>query len=421
MTIVSARGSVPGQDRIDSPELARSDVVETGAHGRCVVTGGALLAVAVILTAANLRPAITSVGPLLDEIRASLGMSSSWTGLITAVPVLCFAIAGLMAPALARRVGVGIVVVFALVLVTCGLVLRVLSGRITMLGGTLVSAIGIAFAAVLIPAVIKASYPMKIGLMTGFYTASLQSGATLGFALTVPLGSVFGGWRPALASWAGLAVLALVVWLAAMFTGQIRAVTVRETDNSGRSLLRNSLAWTITLFFGLQAFIAFVVMGWLPQVLIDAGVSRVDSGLLLGLLSSMSVPISLVLPALAARQDSQTGWILGLGGCTMAGLLGLLFVPSVVPLLWTVLLGIGMSVFSVALTTIALRARSGADTAKLSGMAQGLGYLVASVGPFLFGLLNDLTGGWTVPFVMLVSVLVVQMVFGGLAGRPRYL
>ncbi|MGH3623162.1 MAG: MFS transporter [Sciscionella sp.] len=421
MVIVSTHSGVSGQDRVGSPELASSDVAEVGVRSRGVVTGGALLAFAVILTAANLRPAITTVGPLLDEVRASLGASSSWAGLITTVPVLCFAVAGLVAPALARRAGVGAAVAVALVLLACGLVLRVVSGPVTVLGGTLVGAIGIAFAAVLIPAVIKAVFPAKIGLMTGFYTASLQTGATLGFALTAPLNSAFGGWRPALASWAVLAVLALVVWLAAVFSGRLRAVAVKEVGNAGRSLLRSSLAWTITLFFGLQAFIAFVVMGWLPQVLIDAGVSRGDSGLLLGLLSLMSVPISLVLPPLAARQGSQTGWILGLGGCTMAGLLGLLFAPSAAPLLWTVLLGIGMSVFSVALTTIALRAGSGEDTAKLSGMAQGLGYLLAAAGPFLFGFLHDLTGGWTVPFILLVGVLAVQMVFGGLAGRPRYL
>ncbi|WP_346153350.1 MFS transporter [Nonomuraea recticatena] len=389
-----------------------------GTGGR-VAAGGALFSVAVALTALNLRPAVTSVGPLLDETRASLGASETWAGLLTTVPVLCFAVAGLIAPLLARRAGVGAAVSIALALLAGGLVLRVLDGSLLMIGGTLVAAAGIAFAGVLIPVVVKESFPARIGLMTGVYTAALQLGATLGSALTPPLDTALGGWRPALATWAAPAVLALVVWTVAARGAGFGAAA--QADRQGRSLLRNRLAWIITVFFGLQALLAFVVIGWLPRVLMDVGgVSRGEAGLLLGLLALLALPISLVVPALAARSGSQSGWIVGLGGCGLAGLLGLLLAPSFSPLLWTVLLGLGMSVFSLALTTIALRARTGQDTAKLSGMAQGFGYLLAAAGPFLFGLLHDVTGGWTVPFLLLIGVLVVQIGVGALAGRPRY-
>nr|WP_026361009.1 MFS transporter [Amycolatopsis nigrescens] len=395
--------------------------VETSSRGRgAVLTGGALLAVAVVLTALNLRPAITSVGPLLDEARDSLGASATWAGLLTTVPGLCFAAAGLAAPWLARRAGMSAAVAVALGVLACGLVLRVLDGPLVVLGGTLVATAGIAFANVLVPVVVKESFPARIGLMTGVYTAALQGGGALGSSLSPPLDNALGGWRPALASWAGLAVLALVVWLVASRGGKPRAVDPEQAGKPARSLLRSPLAWVVTVFFGLQAFLAYVVMGWLPQVLMDAGVSRGDAGLLLGLLSLIAVPISLVVPPIAARSGSQSGWIVGLGLFGLAGLAGLLFAPSASPLLWTVLLGLGMSVFSLALTTIALRARTGQDTAQLSGMAQGFGYLLAAVGPFLFGMLHDLTGGWSVPFVMLIVVLVLQMVAGAIAGRPRF-
>ncbi|MGH3994016.1 MAG: MFS transporter, partial [Pseudonocardiaceae bacterium] len=190
-------------------------------------------------------------------------------------------------------------------------------------------------------------------------------------------------------------------------------------QDTGRSLLRNPLAWTVTVFFGLQALIAFVVIGWLPQVLMDAGVTRGDAGLLLALLSLLALPVSLLVPPMAARQGDQSGWIVALGVCGLAGLIGLLLAPGAAPLLWVVLLGLGMSVFSLALTVIALRARTSADTARLSGMAQGFGYLIAGTGPFLFGLLHEVTGGWTVPLLMLIGVLVVQIGVGALAGRPR--
>jgi CP family cyanate transporter-like MFS transporter len=417
---VHARRRVAGQDGVSGPELEMEGAVETSLRSRGAARTGALLTVAVVLTALNLRPAITSVGPLLDEARNSLGASATWAGLLTTIPVLCFAIAGPAAPVLARRAGTGAAIGIALGVLACGLALRVLDGPLVMLGGTVIAAAGIAFVAVLMPVVVKGSFPTRIGLMTGIYTAALQFGAVLGFALTSPLDVALGGWRPALAVWAVLAVLALVVWLVADRNGRTSAATVVEARDLGRSLLRSPLAWIITVFFGLQALIAFVMIGWLPQVLMDAGVSRGDSGLMLALLSLIALPVSLSVPPLASRQASQSGWIVGLGVSGLAGLSGLLFAPSAAPLLWTVLLGLGMSVFSLALTTIALRARTSQDTARLSGMAQGFGYLLAGVGPFLFGLLHDVTGDWTVPFAMLIGVLLVQIVVGALAGRPRY-
>jgi MFS transporter, CP family, cyanate transporter len=382
-------------------------------------TGGAVLAGAVVLTALNLRPAITSVGPLLDEARESLDASATWAGILTTIPVLCFAGAGIAAPTLARRIGIGAAIGLALTLVGAGVSVRALDGPAVVLGGTLIAAAGIAIIGVLIPVVIKGSYADRIGLMTGVYTAALQGGAMLGFALTPLLATVFDGWRPAWASWSALAGLALVAWPAAV-RRLGPAGAVGPTEPAPRSLLRSPLAWIVTGFFGLQAFVAFVVMGWLPQVLIDSGVSRGDAGLMLGLLAALAIPISLLVPPLATRQASQSGWITGLGCCAVAGTVGLLVDPGAAPLLWTILLGLGLSVFSLALTVIALRARTSHDTAALSGMAQGFGYLIAGTGPFLFGVLHDVTGGWTAPFGMLLGVLGLQLVAGLLAGRAGH-
>ncbi|RSD24882.1 CynX/NimT family MFS transporter [Amycolatopsis eburnea] len=384
-----------------------------------VVAAGALLAVAVVLTALNLRPAITGVGPMLAEMRQDLGTSGVWAGVLTTLPTLCFAGAGLAAPLLARRAGIGAAIAIALSTLAAGLVLRVLDGPAVVLGGTLVATAGIALINVLIPVVIKDSFPARIGVMTGVYTAALQGGGALGSAVTPQLGDAFGGWRPALGSWAVVAVVALLAWiLAARGTG--RAPRHADAAAGGRSLLRNRLAWIVTVFFGLQAFYAYAAMGWFPQVLMDAGVSRDDAGLLFGLVSLIAVPISLFVAPMAARQRGQGPWIAALGVVGFAGTAGLLFAPAWSPLLWSLLIGLGMSVFSLALTVIALRARTGADTARLSGMAQGFGYLFAALGPFLFGLLHDLAGGWTVPLAMLLGLLVVQVVFGVLAGRRRF-
>ncbi|RZQ64839.1 CynX/NimT family MFS transporter [Amycolatopsis suaedae] len=404
-------------------ELERSRVVtDTAPAGRArplAVAGGTLLALAVVLAALNLRPAVTSVGPLLDKAQADLGATATWAGLLTTLPGLCFAVAGLAAPALARRVGIGAAVALALGVLGVGLVIRVLDGPLVVLGGTLVSSAGIALGNVLIPVVVKDSFPARVGLMTGVYTAALQGGGALGSAATPPMDDLFGGWREAWAGWAALAVVALVVWLLAV-RGRRGEGGGAPRQERGRSLLRSPLAWTVTLFFGLQAFVAYIVMGWFPQVLMDAGVSRGDAGLLQGLMSLLAVPISLIVPAVAARQGSQTWWIVGLGLIGLAGNAGLIVAPAAAPLLWAILVGVGMSVFSLALTVIALRARSGPDTASLSGMAQGYGYLIATPGPLLFGLLHDLTAAWTVPLILVAVVVAVQSVVGAFAGRDRY-
>ncbi|MBN6033333.1 MFS transporter [Amycolatopsis sp. 195334CR] len=384
------------------------------------VAGGTLIALAVVLAALNLRPAITSVGPLLDEARTSLGASGTWAGLLTTLPGLCFAVAGLAAPRLARKVGMGSAVALALGILGVGLIVRVLDGPLVVLGGTLVSSAGIALANVLVPVVVKDSFPARVGLMTGIYTAALNLGGASGSALSPKLDELLNGWRPALAAWALLAFLALVVWRIAIRGGARASGEQSETcGEPRRSLLRSPLAWIVTLFFGLQSFLAYVVMGWFPQVLMDAGLTRGDAGLVVGLMSLLAVPISLTVPALAARQRNQTWWIVGLGVFSMAGLGGLILAPTAAPLLWAILTGIGMSVFSMAVMVIALRARAGDETARLSGMVQGLGYLLAAVGPFLFGFLHDATAGWTVPLAMVFGVVVAQTIFGGLAGRDK--
>lgn len=401
---------------------------DAGRHGMAdlrpaeAAAGGVLLTVAVVLTAANLRPAITSVGPLLGDMRTAFGASALWAGLLTTLPGLCFAAAGLSAPLLARRFGLGRAIAGALLTLVAGLLIRVADGAWVVIGGTLIATAGIALVNVLIPVVVKESFPARIGLMTGIYTAALQGGGAAGSAVTPVLDSVFGGWRPALGAWAGLAAAALALWLIAMRGGATGSVAPPPNSEAAapKSMLRNRLAWIITGFFGCQACLAYIVMGWLPQVFIDHGMSKSDAGLLLGLNAVIAVPISIVVAPMAARRPSQSGWIVALGALGISGAAGLAVAPMAAPLVWTVLLGLGMSVFSLSLAVIALRSRTAADTARLSGMVQGLGYMLAGLGPFLFGLLHETSGGWTVPWMLVLTVYVIQIGLGALAGRPRY-
>ncbi|MUL44656.1 MFS transporter [Mycobacterium sp. CBMA293] len=383
------------------------------------LANGVLLAAAVVVTALNLRPSVTSVAPLLGEMRTELGVSSVWAGILTTLPVLCFSAAGATAPLLAKRLGLGRTVTVALLVLAAGLAIRPYGDGGLMLGATLLASSGIALANVLIPVVIKSSFPARIGLMTGIYTSALQAGGAFGAAVTPAMEHSVGGWRPSLAIWAALALAALLLWLPAARQHRADWATTAAKTTARRSLLRSPLAWTVTLYMGSQSFLAYIMMGWLPQIFIDNGMDKTTAGVMSGVMSLVGVPIALLISPLAARSTHQSLWNVGLGVLGVSGAIGLLVAPSAAPVLWSMLVGIGMSAFSLALTVIALRARNAEDTAQLSGMAQGFGYLLASTGPFLFGLLHDVSGGWHVPFVLFFSVYAVQLTAGWFAGRNR--
>jgi CP family cyanate transporter-like MFS transporter len=256
--------------------------------------------------------------------------------------------------------------------------------------------------------------------MTGVYTSALQAGGALGAAVTPAVEQTLAGWRQALAVWAVLAALALLLWIPAVRQHRRDWVARGAHTGTRRWMLRNRLAWTVTLYMGSQSLLAYIMMGWLPQIFIDNGVEKTTAGMLSGVMSLIGVPVALIVSPLAARSTDQSWWNAGLGALGVAGTIGLIVAPTTAPVLWSALIGIGMSAFSLALTVIALRARNAEDTAQLSGMAQGFGYLLASTGPFLFGLLHDLSGGWNVPFVLFFTVYAVQLVAGAAAGRNRY-
>lgn len=371
---------------------------------------GVLLAV--LLVAVNLRVAITSVGALIDLIRDA-GLSAGASAFLTTLPVLCFAVVGALGMGVARRVGAHRGLAIALVLLIVGLVVRVLDGPVVLLTGTFVACGGIALANVLLPAVVKEHFPSRVGLVTGAYSAVLSLGAAGGAAVSVPLAEATGGWRGGLLAWSVLAVVALVVWLPfCRHRGRVKGGSAR------RSLLREPVAWAVTVVFAIQSVCAYVVMSWLPSIYVDAGFSHATAGLLLAVSILVGVPVFLVVPSMAARSRSQGTLIAVLSLLLAAGFLGLWLAPVAGAWAWAVLLGVGGGVFPVTLTLFALRTDSPEDTAALSAMAQCFGYGLAAAGPFLVGLLREVTGGWGLPLALLVAACLVQTQVGRVAGRP---
>ncbi|MDG4532520.1 MFS transporter [Streptomyces sp. AV19] len=411
---------------------ARGGTGTTGAaDGRTTAAGWAArvparwwAAAGLVLAALNLRPAVTSLGSLMEEVRQGLGMSGTVAGLLTSVPSLCFALLGPAAPRLARRFGPAAVVCGGLAAIAAGLALRPFAGGTA--GFLLLSALalaGIAVGNVLMPVVVKRWFPDRVGPMTGLYSMALTGGSAIAAASTVPVtGALGGGWRPGLAVWSLLALAAGTAWwyLARRPDGRDGpAAVLPEPAAPVPSIRRSPTAWALAVFFGLQSTGAYITMGWMPQIFRDAGVGAGTAGLLAAVTMLMGVPFSLLLPGIAARVRNQGFVALALIACGLAGYAGLWLAPAGGCWAWAVLLGIANSSFPLALTMIGMRARTGAGVVRLSAFAQSVGYLLSIPGPLLVGRLYQATGGWELPIALLAALTVPQAVAGLLAGRDR--
>ncbi|WP_328460869.1 MFS transporter [Actinoplanes sp. NBC_00393] len=376
--------------------------------------------VALLLAALNLRLAVTSVGPVLREIQDGLGMSATMAGLLTSVPVLCFASIGLAAPRLARRFGTAPVIFGGLLLLTAGLAVRPYTGGpILFLLLSAVAMAGIALVNVLLPSVVKDKFPDQVGTVTGLYTVALNIGATTAAAATVPLTNTFDDWRLGLAGWTLAALIALPPWLLMARDRTAAGGPASQEQPAPVRVSRHPVAWALALYFGMQSTSAYVIIGWLPQIYRDAGISAEMAGVLFAVTSFLGIPLAFLLSALAGRLRSQSGIALVLGLFGIAGWGGLWASPSAAPWLWAVFLGVVNTAFPLVLTMIALRGKNPGTVVRLSAFAQGVGYLIAIPGPILIGALHDATGGWEVPLAVMAGLMIPQMLAGMAAGRNR--
>lgn len=404
----------------------------------------ALLAVTLLLTALNLRGAVSSVGPVLRDMQLDLGMSDSAAGVLTTLPAIAFGLVGLATARIGRRLGTERALIAALAFIGVGLLVRVLvPGVALLLVTSLMALIGIAIANVLVPVAVKAWFPEDVGRMTGWYSTALTFGVAIPAATTVPIAAAFGGWRVGLGVWALPALLALVPWALIAHSRRTPRPRVRVSPGSGDprsgasgtveartepdprpaptppvAVHRQLRAWALTVFFGLQALEAYTTMGWLPAILQDAGVDPGSAGVMLAVTMGLGAPISLIIPRLAARSPDQRPWVVGLIGMSTAAYLGLILAPDAAPWLWSVLLGLGLGAFPLVLVLIGLRAATPAGTVALSSLVQGVGYLIAALGPVTIGVLHERTGGWVLPLLVLMGLLVPKFLAGWIAAAP---
>lgn len=383
-----------------------------------------MIIVGIIFIAVNLRAPLTSVGPLVGIIRDEVHISNTLAGMITTLPLLSFALFSPIVPKLARKIGVEVIILISIIFLTIGIILRSLSGVATLYIGTAVLGLAISVSNVLLPSLIKREFPTRIGLMTGVYSISMNLLGAIASGISVPIAIGLGfGWQGALGIWGMLSFISIVLWVP-----QIKRQNRETTDiqnqvlESNVNLWRSALAWQVTLFMGLQSMVFYILIAWLPEILKQQGISSDQSGWLLSVMQLALLPFTFIVPIIAGRMKSQRFLVTITTILLLSGTLGLIYGSLSLIVCWIVMLGIGGGfAFSLAMMFFGLRTENAGQAAELSGMAQSVGYLLAAIGPTLFGYLHDVTNSWTIPLFILVGASMLLLIFGLGAARDRYI
>lgn len=374
---------------------------------------GLVFFAAVVLAGANMRTVFSSLPPLLEDIRAELGLSAAAAGLLTTAPVLCFGLLAPLAPGLVRRMSIQRLVAACAALTAAGAAARGLGGVAGLYAGTVLAGAGVAVAQTALPALLRARFPVHRGPLTGAFSMALTLGAALAAGAAVPLERAFGSWRVALAAFAIPAALAALVWLTPMVGA--RTVVERTQAFGLRNLARS---WSLAAYFGLQSMSFYCGLTWLPAILEDEGWSEAAAGWLQALTSTMQLAPALLVPVLAARWHHQRGLLCAVAITAASGFLGLLLAPELA-VLWMAVIGLGQGGgLGLGLVLPVLRGAGAAAVAALTALTLSVGYLICAVGPPLVGLARDLTDAWTVPLVLMVGITLSQIVPGWRAAAP---
>jgi len=382
-----------------------------------------LLITAVILVAFNLRAAITSVSPLIGLLRESLSISNWSIGILTSLPLIAFAIMSPIVPKLSSRFTNEITLIAGMCILSLGIIIRSIPFISLLFIGTVLIGIGIAISNVLLPGIIKERFPSQVPLMTSIYTTAMSLFAAIASGVSIPLAIGAGlGWEFALGIWILPALACIVIWVYFVkyrrSADEIKLYYVKADDIR---MWCSPLAWQVAIFLGLQAFSYNALITWLPEILIDYGVTSESAGWMLSFNQFIGLPASLVIPIIAGKFKSQRGIILILCILALGGYIGLLSGESYTVMLWSVgLIGVAYGgLFPLSLAFLAMRTKTAMQAAKLSGMAQAIGYSLAAIGPILLGSLVDVTGTWTFSLFILLFTTVLTAIVGFGAGRDR--
>lgn len=385
-------------------------------HIRAKEKGSFLLIIGIMLFASNLRAPLTSIGSLVPGIRDSLGVSSTLMGAISTLPLLAFAFVSPFAPKIANRLGIEKTIFLSMIMLALGIVIRSVTGISTLFIGTAMIGIMISFGNVLLPGLIKMSFPLQIGLMTGLYALFMNIFGALASGLSVPLSNIF-GWQGALGVWVILIIITLFIWYPQLKKTKPQIDLELAEKKQKTNMWTSFTAWQVTLFMGLQSLMYFTCLTWLPDILQSHGYSSNQAGWILSLMLFALIPVNFLIPVTADKLNNQK--LLGAltGIVFLLGTIGLFSSHFIVTIMSAIFIGIGCgSGYSLSMMFFTLRTKNGYDASELSGMAQSFGYFLAALGPIIFGGLHDLIGSWITPLFMLLITGII-LITGVLAGR----
>ncbi|MBT2552709.1 CynX/NimT family MFS transporter [Arthrobacter sp. ISL-5] len=380
-----------------------------------VVTG----VIALVLIGLNLRAGITGASALLHDLQLVLGYGPLVASIIPSIPTLCFAVAGAATSWLTGKLGVEKSILLSLAMLAAGLLVRGIPSTGMLVAGTVLGMSGLAVCNVAMPSFIREHFARRTSLMTGLYTVTMTSGATVTAIVVVPLAQLLGSPSAGLGAIGILAVAAFLGFVPVALHAHRNSVRKTAGHVSPWPLLRTRKGLLITAIFTLQALLAYALLSWFPYMLTTMGLSAAESGLLYGLMQLVSVPAGMVLIAIGSRPGMLRPAFY-LSTVTMAvGVAALLLLPVALAVIPAVLLGFGLGIFPLVMVMISRSGQNTAETTALSTLAQSTGYLLATVGPFGMGLLHSATGGWTLPLALLLAIALAQIVVAHLLSGGR--
>lgn len=377
----------------------------------------------IIIFATILRTPLTSVGPIVSIIREDLGISNVIAGFLTTIPLITFAIVSMFAPKISNRFGMEHTLFYSIVIIALGMIIRSIGNLPTLILGTVFIGIGIAFGNVLIPSLFKLKFPLQIGLLTGFYTVSMNVSAGLAMGVSPTIATNKFGWEGALISPIILTIITLIFWTPLLKGNKVDVSTFGNNSiNKRKNLITSPLAWMITLAAGLQSLLFYCTVAWLPEILISQGFSTKEAGLMTSLMQYSQIPMTFLIPILAEKFSSQKSIVYMFTILYVIGFSGIFFEWTQLNFLWMICIGLaGGASFGLVLMLFTLRTKTAYEAAQISGFSQSFGYLLAAIGPVLFGYLHDTTNSWHLPNLLFIITSILLCIFALYSARDKYI
>ncbi|MFL0506963.1 CynX/NimT family MFS transporter [Ureibacillus sp. 179-F W5.1 NHS] len=389
-------------------------------------TNTILFVVAIIFFASTLRTPLTGVGPIISFIRDSLGISNVLAGFLTTIPLLAFAFVSPFVPRISRKFGMEWTLFYSIILLTIGIILRSVGSTSLLIIGTVLIGVAIAFGNVLFPSFFKMKFPFHIGLLTGIYTVSMNISAAVALGISNPIAANSNvGWQGALAGPIVLTLITLITWIPLLRGEKVDLNNISKngtTKSESTKLWKSPLAWAIAVSMGLQSLIFYCSAAWLPEILISQGFSADKAGWMTSVMQMSQIPMTFLIPIIAEKLRSQRPIVILFTSFYIVGFFGVFFEFTNFTILWMILIGLGGGAsFGTVVMLFTLRTKTAYEAAQISGFAQSIGYLLAAIGPVLFGFLHDMANSWYVPNGLFIIVSIVLCISAYISAKDRYL